>query len=128
MRRLLTLSMFLLATGACDPEYGSLRIKEGAGEIDYAFVSDRGIAIEEGKVVVVFAEPISANPNEEYEGLQAFDLQVHNEDVAVAHRGVLRDSFMIVGASPGTTDLDVLIDGRVQETLPVEVRVQGGGQ
>lgn len=108
-------------SGACDPEYGMLRIQEGAGDTDFATVSPRGVTLREGRVVVVFAEPISADPAREYEGLQRFELRVVDSDVALARRGVLRDSFVLSGAGVGLTQLEVLLDGRVQEALPLEV-------
>ncbi len=112
----------------CDPQYGSLRMKEGAGEVGAAYISDTGIVLEEGKVVVIFAEPISARSDNEYEGLERFELTSSNESIATIHRGVLRDSFVIVGASPGTTRMEVLVDNRQQETVPLEVTEWGGGQ
>lgn len=119
------------SASACDAEYGSLRIREGAGEIDAAYVGTDGVMLEEGKVIIVFAEAISATSDNEYEGLERFSLAVVDPDVATIHRGVLRDSFVIAGRRLGQTRLEVLVHDRVQETLPLNVIEQssvGGGR
>ncbi|MBL4686881.1 MAG: hypothetical protein JKY37_19960 [Nannocystaceae bacterium] len=128
MKRLAALAVAALCTAACDPEYGSLRMKEGAGEIEYAYISNAGIVIEEGKVLVIFAEPVSTGRDNAYEGFEEFELEAVDGRIAAIHRGVLRDSFFIVGAAPGMTRMEVRIDGRVEETLPLEVIAQGDEQ
>jgi len=118
----------LLGLAGCDPEYGSLRIREGAGEFDAAYVGSDGVVVEEGHVVIAFAEPISAGGSKEYQGLERFKVEAANPSVATVSRGVLRDSFVIAGARVGTTQLEVLINGEIVDTVPLEVVVQGGAQ
>lgn len=127
MRRTLLAVIAVAGLSGCDPKYGSLRVQAGAGEVDFAFVSEAGISVGEGRVVVVFAEPVSASASDEYNGLERFSLRVVDDSVASIHRGALRDSFVIVGRSPGLTRLEVEIRARVEDSIPLEVIEQEGG-
>lgn len=118
----------LLALAGCDPEYGTLRIREGAGEFNSAYVGSDGVVVEEGHVIIAFAEPIAAGGTKEYQGLERFQVEAANPSIATVSRGVLRDSFVIAGARIGNTRLEVLINGEIVDTVPLEVVEQGGAQ
>lgn len=118
----------LLALAGCDPEYGTLRIREGAGELNAAYVGSDGVVVEEGHVIIAFAEPIAAGGTKEYTGLERFQVEAANPSIATVSRGVFRDSFVIAGARVGTTRLEVLVNGQIVDTVSLEVVAQGGAQ
>ena len=125
MIRTVLIGALLLAT-ACDPEYGELRISDRAGELHQGAVSTGGLTIREGSVLIVFAEPLSASDAHGYDGLERFELESADPEVAMVRRGVLRDSFFVTGTRAGETWINVIVDGRGKDEYPVLVIEEDG--
>lgn len=120
MRRLILL-LGLLGVGACtQPRYDNLDVRAAAGDLDRASVTSRRTVLEHGRVVVIFVEPDSVG-EPPYEGLEHLELRSVDPDVVGVRRGVLRDSFVLTGRSPGSTRLEVIIDDELQDTYEVDI-------
>lgn len=108
---------------SCGSAYERVDIYVIGGDFD-AVASPAGIRVTEGGVVVVEAEPIAADEHDPYDGLERFELRVADTRIARVRRGVLKDSWVINGLEVGTTRVQVRVDGRLEQLIPMQVAAQ----
>ena len=118
MKRVVTFAAVAAALVGCQPRYDGLRIRilNGGGD-----VVGSEIEVVEGQALVIEVRPESSNPFEDYEDFNLVRLEALNESILFAAPADEVDRFVLVGARPGWTSVDVLIDGRHEDTLRVEV-------
>jgi hypothetical protein len=94
-----------------------------------AQIGSGGLVVPEGGVLVFEAHPRAEATSAEYVGLERFKLRPSDPDVAMARRAILRDTWVVSGVSVGTTQLQVLVDNDVVDSIPVEIiEEEDGGQ
>lgn len=121
MRRFFTLGALALALGGCQPTYDGLtiRVLNGSGD-----VFGSSIEVIEGQALVISIRPESSNVYEDYEDFNLVRLDALNHGVLYAAPADDVDRFVLVGASVGTTAIEVIIDGKHVDTLRAEVLPQ----
>lgn len=112
------------AAAGCQPHYNGLEIRyiNGTGEFSAA-----GIEIDEGQALAVEVTPVSDNRFEDYENFDIVELVSFNPTVMVVSPATDVNHFVLIGASPGNTGVDVSINGRDVDTLDATVQAQPGG-
>lgn len=119
--RALLLLASLAAAAACESSrYGHVELYRVGGHAEAA-IAPGGLSLPEGGVLVFEAQPRADAGSPEYAGLERFKLRPSDPDVAMAHRAILRDTWVVSGMSVGETRLQVLVDGEVVDEVPVEV-------
>jgi hypothetical protein len=113
----------MLATAGCGTAYDHIEIFVIGGD-RRSEASPSGVRIGEGGVVVIEARAVPAEEHSDYTGLESFELRMSDPRVARVRRGVLRNSWVINGADPGDTDMQVRIDGDLEYVIPVRVERQ----
>jgi hypothetical protein len=117
----LLLAAASLVTTACESSrYGHVELYRVGGHPE-AEIAPSGLSLPEGGVLVFEAQPRADAASPEYVGLERFKLRPSDPDVAMAHRAILRDTWVVSGMSVGETRLQVLVDGEVVDDVPVEV-------
>lgn len=113
----------ILSAIACESSrYDRVELHRTGGHPD-AGIAPGGLTVPEGGVLVFRAQPRAEAASPEYEGLERFKLTSSDPDVALAHRAILRDTWVVSGMSVGTTQLLVILDGDVVDEVPVEIVV-----
>ena len=112
----------LVAT-SCTGAYDHLEIYVIGGD-RRSEVSTERIRIGEGGVVVIEARAEHDLDHGEYNGLEEFELRMSDSRVARVRKGVLKDSWVINGAEPGDTVMQVRVDGELEQVIPVRVERQ----
>ena len=126
MTRARTLVAWLLvaslsaATACEESRYGHVELHRVGGH-PQAGIEPGGLVVPEGGVIVFEAEPRSDAGSPGYTGLERFKLRPSDPDIAMAHRAILRDTWVVSGLSIGRTELQVLVDGDVVDDVPVEI-------
>jgi hypothetical protein len=121
------LAVALCATAACEEaRFDHVELYRLDGDAEAEIGSD-GLVVPEGGVLVFEAYPRAEATSPEYVGLERFKLRPSDPDVAMAHRAILRDTWVVSGVSVGTTELQVLVDNELVDRIPVEITA-GGGQ
>jgi hypothetical protein len=116
---LVAASLFVAA--ACEASrYGHVEIHRVGGHPD-AEIGPGGFVVPEGGVIVFEAQPLSDAGSPAYVGLERFKLRPSDPDVAMAHRAILRDTWVVSGLSLGRTELQVIVDGDVVDDVAVEI-------
>lgn len=111
---------------ACESSgYSHVELYRVSGHPD-AELGSGGLSVPDGGVLVFEAQPRANASAPEYEGLERFKLRPADPDVALAHRAILRDTWVVSGMSVGETRLHVIIDGEVVDDVPVEIFVPVG--
>jgi hypothetical protein len=119
--RTLLLVVPLAVMAACESSrYGHVELYRVGGHPD-AEIAPSGLSLPEGGVLVFEAQPRADAASPEYSGLERFKLRPADPDVAMAHRAILRDTWVVSGMSLGETRLQVLVDDQVVDDVPVEV-------
>lgn len=123
MRARLGLALFGLVVPllACQPRYDGMEIRLLTGDAE---VSPERIEMTEGFAIAVEIRPISSNPYEDYEVFNRIDLESINQTVLLAAPADEINRFVLVGTGVGTTAVDVLVDGRMQDHLSARVVAQ----
>jgi hypothetical protein len=116
---LLCLSLFV-ATACEASRYGNVELHRVGGHPE-AEIGPGGLVVPEGGVIVFEAQPLADAASPAYVGLERFKLRPSDSDVAMAHRAILRDTWVVSGLSLGRTELQVLVDGEVVDDVPVEI-------
>ncbi len=121
LRKLVALAC--LATASCTGTYDHVEIFVIGGD-RRTEVSTDGIRIGEGGVVVIEARAEADPDGNEYNGLEEFELRMSDSRIAKVRKGVLADSWVISGAEPGDTIMQIRVDGRLEQIIPVRVERQ----
>jgi hypothetical protein len=125
MRQLLMglASLVVLALCACSPYYDSLDIDQisGSGQ-----VSNDGIEVEEGRVMLIRARPIARGANR-YQRFDVVELESLNASVVYVEGAREVDQFVVGGVSVGDARILVRVNGRDEDeffarVIPQEVR------
>jgi len=116
----LTLLATLALSGCPTPDYESIDI--------YVVGSSNGasalpLTVREGGVLLIEAYP-RAEGNPDYSAANDVDLRAVHTGIAGSRRSILSNTWVISGAGAGATSLDVVIDDRVVDSVPVFVEVQ----
>ncbi len=123
-RRLLRgglLASLVLGQLACDPSYDGISVKRVAGHVD-AEASSQGLSVPEGGLLV-FKPEVHAEGGD-YDVLDELEFSVFDASVAPVVRGLRVDTWMLLGSQPGSTEVEVIINGEVQDSIPVTVHAQ----
>lgn len=109
----------LLIVGCDEPSYGGITIVQTAGEFG-AEVGADGLLMTHGHVMVFEAHLQSTN-SEAYDALSNVHLDVGDGSIAMIHPTVYNFGWAIAAARPGRTEMEVVIDGVVEDTVPVTI-------
>jgi hypothetical protein len=112
---------------ACTSRYESVEVDRIAGDPE-AIVRDEGFVVTEGRVVVFAALPKADPQRRPYDVLDTLELRSADPSVAGVERGLSSDSWLLMGSRVGETLIEVHVDGRLEEFIPVEVVAPGEGQ
>lgn len=121
LRKLIVLAS--LAAASCGGAYDRLELFVIGGD-RRTEVSTERIRIGEGGVVVIEARAESDADHGEYNGLEELELRMSDSRVARVRKGVLKDSWVINGAEPGDTVMQIRVDGQLEQVVPVRVERQ----
>ncbi|MBL4687473.1 MAG: hypothetical protein JKY37_22950 [Nannocystaceae bacterium] len=121
-----TLAVACLSATACQPSYQAIEFNTISSPPVNVTIRDFLIEMPAGVGAAVRVSPISAN-NNEYDSGQRIDLRSQDRDVLTVYRRKSRREFVLVGVNPGTTCLEVVIDGRGEECIDVEISEPAGG-
>jgi hypothetical protein len=80
--------------------------------------------VTEGQALVISVRPESSNPFEDYEDFNIVRLEALDENVLLAAPADEIDRFVLAGTGVGRTTVDLLVDGRLEDTLDAEVTAQ----
>lgn len=114
---LLGLALFQLA---CAPDFGGLDIDLVAGPTE-AQVDADGVVVPEGSVVAFEATPIPLQDRREYDEDDELTLSSLNEEIALVAPGTRSGLWTVLGIAAGETELEVLINGKVETRIPLVV-------
>lgn len=124
----LTLAAALATAGTllagCTPEYGRVELDAVAGS-DPATVSSDGITVVEG-ATVVFEADLRADFRKRgrYDAIDEVRFSSNDDAIARVVPGLHWDVWIVLGGSVGVTQLDVIVNGQLEDTIDVEVVVQ----
>ncbi|MCX4239940.1 hypothetical protein [Paraliomyxa miuraensis] len=119
---LLGLALGLFGTVACDPEFGRVSLHQLRATPE-AELGAQGIVVPEGGVLVFEAQPRAAEGSRDYVGFERFEMRPSDSRKVEVRRSIVRDVWVVNGVESGSTALQVLIDGDVVDTIPVDVVV-----
>ncbi len=122
MKRLLLLAALLVA--GCSPDYGGLAIEAEGTLLSGTTVSSRRLNIVLGHALRVHARPRSLT-SQVYENSSRVELRSAEDSIVRVFRDPEQWRWVFVGRAAGTTCIEVLIDGDVEECI--EVVVSGAG-
>lgn len=120
--RLGLITLVFAGATACSPSYDTLEVGWIQGSAG-AEASDREFSVQEGKLIVFSAKPESGH-GRDYEALDVLELASEAPQVARVEQGLAVGTWMIMGVARGSTTLDVRIDGKLEDRIPVEVTAQ----
>ncbi|MCR9162800.1 MAG: hypothetical protein ACE37F_02465 [Nannocystaceae bacterium] len=118
-------ALLALCLAACGPDYGGLAIEVEGAALPGDAVEPRRVSLVLGHVVRVHARPRSLSA-QVYEDPKRFDLASADETIGRVYRDAEDWRWVIVARSVGTTCLEVLIDGRREECVELEVEAEAG--
>ncbi len=118
---LLACAAFLL--GGCGPEFENIEITQLTTPPITTTIDSYQVDMTSGVGVIVFVDPVSGN-SEPYESDDNVTLESEDLGVMRVYQGEKFREFGVVGCTPGTTNLRVLINGHHEKTIPVTVRAQ----
>jgi hypothetical protein len=113
----------LLTLAACGSPYETLEVQRIAGDAQ-ASLSDGAMEVTEGRVVVFEAKPIAASSHRDFDALDTLQLRATDPDVATVARGLATNTWMLIGGRAGETDLQVRVNGELEEIISVRVHPQ----
>jgi len=115
-------ALVLAGTSACTPSYDTLEVDWIQGSIG-AEASGEGFAVQEGKLIVFSAEPVSSRVRD-YEVTDVLELSSEAPSVARVEQGLAVGTWMIMGVARGSTTVEVWIDGELEDRIPLDVTEQ----
>ncbi|MEM6292450.1 MAG: hypothetical protein AAGA54_14340 [Myxococcota bacterium] len=118
MKRLVLLAAVLL--GGCSPDYGGLAIEAEGTLLSGTTVSSRRLNIVLGHALRVHARPRSLT-SQVYEDASRVELVSAEDSIVRVYRDQEDWRWVFVGRGVGTTCIEVLIDGSVEECVEVVV-------
>ena len=120
MRARLIWTAMLVLTAGCDERYGGISLRQAGGDLE-ARVSEDEIRLMAGRVVVFRVEAHATDGHKDYDAIDEIELRSDNSSVAELQPGVKVDTWTVVGRSPGRTDLEVWINDKHEDYVPVVV-------
>lgn len=115
-------ALLLLGASACDPRYETIEVERVSGHFE-ARASGSKFTVPEGGLLVFEVDPGSA-VRRDYEILDELELRTRDASVARLHQGLATGTWMLMGVEVGQTELEVHINGVLEDVIPVDVVVQ----
>ncbi|HFE45757.1 MAG TPA: hypothetical protein ENJ18_09765 [Nannocystis exedens] len=109
--------------GACLPDYGSIEVEVGSSPPVPVSIRSRDFQVPVGISVLINVTPISDN-NNEYVETDTVELTSQDRAILDVEPGPEDRSFVLVGVDPGSTCVEVAINGSVEDCIPTEVLAQ----
>lgn len=110
----------VLALTACtQPVYSGVELVQTDGDLDAEITVD-GVELTHGRVVIIEAQ-LRSSTDEQFDALNQGWLRSANEDIVQVHPTAYNFGYALIGAGPGRTDLEIMVDDEVQDTRSVTV-------
>jgi len=125
-KRILSAGLMALAlatAGACTPSYEAIEVDWVSGPVA-ADVSSQAFSVPEGLVVVFSVDAKSRAGRRNYDATDRIELVSQEPAVARLEQGIATGTWMIMGVTPGSTTIEVWINGAREDEIPVDVTVQ----
>ncbi|MEM9462282.1 MAG: hypothetical protein AAGF11_49470 [Myxococcota bacterium] len=106
-------------TACTQPMYSGIDIAQTDGDVDAEITVD-GVRLTHGRVVIIEAQ-LRSSTEEQFDALNQGWLRSANEDIVQIHPTVYNFGYALIGAGPGRTDLEIVVDDQVQDTRSVTV-------
>ena len=115
----------LLSLGgtACLPDYGAIEVEVGSSPPVPVSIHSRDFQVPVGISVLINVTPISDN-NNEYVETDTVELTSEDRSILDVEPGPEERSFVLVGVDVGSTCVEVVINGSVEDCIPAEVLAQ----
>jgi len=112
----------LLSVGsaACQPDYGSIEVEVASSPPVPVSIHSRDFRVPVGISVLINVTPISDNRND-YIETDSVELTSQDRSVLNVEPGPEEWSFVLVGVGLGSTCVDVVINGAVEDCISAEV-------
>lgn len=108
----------LLGLGACDPSYDGISVRRIGGHLD-ADIDGREMSVPEGGLVVF--EPELRARSGAYDALDELHFESHDPGVARVVQGLETGTWMLLGSREGSTALDVIVNGELEDSISVRI-------
>ena len=121
MRRGSMLGMLVVSalTACTQPVYSGIDIAQTDGDSDAEITVD-GVRLTHGRVVIIEAR-LRSSTNEQFDALNQGWLRSANADIVQVRPTVYNFGYVLIGAGPGRTALEIMVDDEVQDTRSVTV-------
>lgn len=121
MRRWTLLGVLAVSVlAACEePTYSGIDIAQTDGDFEAQITADE-IRLTHGRVMIVDAR-LRSSTDEQFDALNQGSLRSADPDILQVHWTVYNFGYALVGAGPGRTELEIVVDDEVQDTLAVTV-------
>ncbi|MCP4601119.1 MAG: hypothetical protein GY847_11445 [Proteobacteria bacterium] len=106
--------------GGCKPEYEQLSISPRTSPPSFVDVRSEPILLTAGAATLVEVDPISAK-RKDYEDDTVVELDSLNQNIFDVRSSIEAGEFVLIGVAPGTTCMQVRIDGHFEECINVQV-------
>ena len=114
------LVVLALTAVGCDTRYEGLSFSRIEGPAE-AKVGEDGIELAEGRVVTFEVTPRAIDNRRDYDITDEVDLDSTVTSVARVEEGVKVDTWMILGVEAGDADLEVRVNGDVEDHIPITI-------
>lgn len=118
--RLLPLLGVTLGLAGCQPHLGYLEIEVKSSPPLPVSIHNHSFEVPVGVAVLIHVEPVSDNINN-YVATDSVELTSQKSSVLDVEPGPDDRTFVLVGASPGDTCVEVYINGASEECIPATV-------
>lgn len=112
-----------LGGAACLPDYGAIEVEVGSSPPVPVSIHSRDFQVPVGISVLINVTPISDN-NNEYVETDTVDLTSQDRTILNVEPGPEERSFVLAGVGVGSTCVEVVINGSVEDCIPAEVLSQ----
>ncbi len=112
-----------LGSAACLPDYGAIEVEVGSSPPVPVSIHSRDFQVPVGISVLINVTPISDN-NNEYVETDTIELTSQDRAILDVEPGPEDRSFVLVGVGVGSTCVEVVINGSVEDCIPTEVLAQ----
>lgn len=110
--------LLVLGVGACEPAYEGISLRRVGGNLA-AEIDGREVSVPEGTLLIF--EPELEARRGKYDALDEVAFEVLDGDVAQVIPGLRAGTWMLLGATEGRTEVDVLVNGEHEDSLVVRV-------